>query len=357
MKKNDLEEISYKTLDTSTLPLEQILDALNKLGAEGYNVSDTFLKSVSEGSDGTSIFQSIILLSRKEVNKTIGFNEIGVYHNLGLEYININSKIKPEFSILDFYNQISVAAKDFCSSNNLMEMIGDVSHVSNLLYISHTSPEYLLNNPQIGFDKFIGINNMSVYTNGDLWKGYLTSIKAIFTNLNPLDSVVYNCKKVISDTDSLLSQFNNDTQLTNRDYKGLNYSVKLHNSELNNLSSEIVGGLLYIIRGSANYWKDNYSRFAGADTGDVDGIIQADALGFLLGWGAALWDDAHSPGGVQESGSSRRIGQGMFGAMNFSGGAAWGALAQRIGNTQILSLTTDPLPFDQDPNYSMYFNL
>jgi|GEM_PF-5643060 len=87
---------------------------------------------------------------------------------------------------------------------------------------------------------------------------------------------------------------------------------------------EMAGGLLYLTKGSAAYWK-----LRGLSTTDPHAggeihaqIIQADCLGYIAGWASALWDDANSAGGIRVEGQKRRIGQGVIWGLTASG-AGW----------------------------------
>lgn len=51
-------------------------------------------------------------------------------------------------------------------------------------------------------------------------------------------------------------------------------------------------------------------------------LIQADAIGYLVTWGQAVWEDSKKPGGVTPEGANDRIGRGLWGAISFSAAAA-----------------------------------
>jgi hypothetical protein len=70
---------------------------------------------------------------------------------------------------------------------------------------------------------------------------------------------------------------------------------------------------------STIYWGGNPKPTGG----DVQGFWQLDCVGYIIGWAAAVIEDADSPGGVTPQGGNRRIREGLYGAAGASSGGLY----------------------------------
>jgi hypothetical protein len=105
---------------------------------------------------------------------------------------------------------------------------------------------------------------------------------------------------------------------------GINALISEYNSTTwsGPTGGEMAGGLLYLTKGSAAYWKlkgmaSTTDPHAG---GEIHAqIVEADCLGYITGWASALFDDANSSRGVRVEGQWRRMGQGVIWGLGTSG--------------------------------------
>lgn len=351
-----MKKINYEIISTSTFNTTSDLnDYLNFKGSQGFEIASSYPVTIQNTSESTSKM-SIDIILKKETFGDFSFFKVGIYHNSGLNYLMQNSKVRPGQSIDEYFFSLLDTAKEFCIEQNILGKDDSTYSLLNCLIIANNSPEFLFNNPNVAWDKFIGINNLTPYA-GDDWKEYLEQIKNVFETITPTDPVDVICKQIINQLDNLIYEFTNDGSMSDPFFNKFLENFRTPNAQLNNVGAELVGGVLYLCRASANYWMENYTKVGGGTTGGVGNFIQVDAFGYLFGWGSALWDDAHSPGGVQPSGQERRIGQGLLGAMAASGGLAFGPISQKILNSTLPSLVSDTTPFDTDEKFKQYFTL
>jgi hypothetical protein len=121
------------------------------------------------------------------------------------------------------------------------------------------------------------------------------------------------CDAVTPKIDALISQYNQAT------WQGPS-------------GGEMAGGLLYLMKGSVSYWKsrDTMTTTSNPNPDGIQGLFTSDCVGYLTGWVSALWDDAHSAGGVKPAGQWRRIGQGVIWGVGGSA-AGWLVSAHQLG--------------------------
>lgn len=119
------------------------------------------------------------------------------------------------------------------------------------------------------------------------------------------------------------------------DYSGNSYeeTISIIQTSIENLITEfhaenwdseknegvVAGGLLYLARGSCQFWNANP---IGGGSADVV-VLQIDCLGYLWAWVDAVHDDFHSPGGCTPDGQWRRIQKGFIGGAAASSVAWW----------------------------------
>lgn len=233
-------------------------------------------------------------------HQATGILNVGAEHNLGLDYMTIDST----FSLIDT-----------TQSRRLYDSLLTFLIGINANYDSTAIRAYGYQFP----DLIAGQNIYTVlkaYFNGIL-PTLLPEFSQVELNMiNQARNYLYNYdfsgmsnsqiyNHIISKADSLLVDFN-----------AVDWDTV---SSASYMKGEAIGGFLAVMKSSAEYWKTQ----APVNTSHALAIIQIDAGSFLAAWGGAvfieIWDNGH----VDIKNSNHRIGVGVLGAISGSGGSAY----------------------------------
>ncbi len=165
-----------------------------------------------------------------------------------------------------------------------------------------------------------------------------------------VDSKIYNLitsreKNMVNDIKQVFDEVHGQ-QASNQIYLVLKSKLEALRLKYSNINyqeneGELFNGIIDIALASNNYWHNlsDPSLISPANKSteglskksisalhinsetigqSSSALIQLDCLGYLSGWGSALWDDYNSKGGVKPSGQWRRIGQGAIWGMSAS---------------------------------------
>lgn len=94
--------------------------------------------------------------------------------------------------------------------------------------------------------------------------------------------------------------------------------ILVENMEKNYYENELLTGMLSILKNSNEFWLNNTNW----SDDDIQGMVQADCAGYLLGWGKAIYDEVKEHGELDEDNSWSRVGEGLWGAAAFSTGVS-----------------------------------
>lgn len=84
---------------------------------------------------------------------------------------------------------------------------------------------------------------------------------------------------------------------------------------------ELSGGFLYVMKGSAEYWRTNAPlTFENPNPWPIGQIIQADCAGYLVGWLMAVAEELDANGHLDVRNQGRRMNRGFTMAMGWSFG-------------------------------------
>jgi len=82
-----------------------------------------------------------------------------------------------------------------------------------------------------------------------------------------------------------------------------------NNISWNQNEGELAGGLLNIMKASSNFWKDQARSSTPNHTTKM--LIHVDCIGYLAGWGNAVWNDYWN-GNLNSGGQGKRIASGLI---------------------------------------------
>jgi hypothetical protein len=234
---------------------------------------------------------------------------IGKYHNNGMAYIigNLNKSNRLKTT--------STSAEAPTSLEVYQQAAAYVSSLGDYSALATTPSPNLVQNLQ----NAASINNVN-----DLQTQWTSSVSSVGTSGLIITAreqgMVAEIEQVLVNASNQLSNAENHNVIKEK----LNaIKVKYSNIIYNANEGELFNGLLNIAS-SSNDFNFDYLNTGQAVNGppppdkSLANVIAADALGYIWGWGKAVYEDSKKPGGIQKSGENERIKQGLIGAIQAS---------------------------------------
>ncbi|NHA04345.1 hypothetical protein G7092_11085 [Mucilaginibacter sp. HC2] len=234
---------------------------------------------------------------------------IGKYHNSGMAYVigNLNKSNRLKTT--------STSAEAPTSLEVYQQAAAYVSSLGDYLALATTPSPNLIQNLQ----NAASINNVN-----DLQIQWTSSVNSVSTSgliiTTREQGMVAEIEQVLVNASNQLSNTENHNVIKEK----LNsIKVKYSNTVYNANEGELFNGLLSIAS-SSNDFNFDYLNTGQSVNGppppdkSLANVIAADALGYIWGWGKAVYEDSKKPGGIQKSGENERIKQGLIGAIQAS---------------------------------------
>lgn len=305
-------------------PLDRICESQRRLnGLEDVSRESSFHKSVLTVVVVATIVMSGLLAgcrnddvnlvsSSPTNNKRVGIiaawspaiDSIGIYHNIGCDSA-LGTNVSGASSIAD--TVVLMVTRAWAGLHNAVgmdtagyidqEMKDTVTAIAPLLYPAVSSSFLLVKNRVAQYSGWAtGVSS------GD--KAILDSVYTFFSTYSTNGKTraqVYN--EIVVKANSLIAFYNTQS------WSGAG-------------SGELAGGLVYIMKHSAQQW-DSYS--SGLPTGDFGGtpefspiIVQADCFGYLTGWANSVRVEIRDHGSLNVNNQYKRISDGLWGAVTGS---------------------------------------
>ncbi len=227
-----------------------------------------------------------------------GYSDSGDLHNSGLDYAKNLEYDWDEMDEQEVIDSVTAITDRYATNELEIELSGpELSHLEDLLNTIFDDPTF----------------------------------SDLTDTLNDYRTVLTNLTALTNSEESLLTRLKN---LTSGSYLGLsNHQIALRIIDSLEMYDDLIkynptlyprkeclGAAVRLSLGSVNYWDEVNGDLPGGLPGPVQGWVQVDCVGYLIGWAKAWWGEQGPGYSNSDEAQQRRIGKGIETGLQMSMG-------------------------------------